>query len=68
MICAATLSRVPNMLPGEDDLIQFLSVLVTSVGALQELQLSAVPPCVIIAIGRDAPAAFEWVVLVRVLK
>ncbi|MCP4421801.1 MAG: HAMP domain-containing histidine kinase [Chloroflexi bacterium] len=68
MICAATLSRVPNMLPGEDDLIQFLSVLVTSVGALQELQLSAVQSWAIIAIGHDAPAAYDWVVLLRVLK
>ena len=68
MLCAVTLSRVPNMLPDEDDLIQFLSVLVNSVGALRELQLSAVQSWAITAIGHDAPAAYDWMILLRVLK
>lgn len=68
MLCAVTLNRAPNMLPDEDDLIQFLSVLVNSVGTLPELQLAAVQSWALTAIGHDAPAAYDWMVLLRVLK
>lgn len=67
-LCAETLHRVPNMLPDEDDLIQFLSVLVDSVGVLRELQLANVQSWALTAIGHDAPAAYDWMVLLRVLK
>jgi signal transduction histidine kinase len=56
------------MLPDEDDLIQFLTVLVDCVGALRELQLAKVQSWALIAIGHDAPAAYDWMVLLRVLK
>ncbi|MCA9954483.1 MAG: HAMP domain-containing histidine kinase [Anaerolineales bacterium] len=56
------------MLPDEDDLIQFLSVLVNSVGALREMQLATVQSWALMAIGHDAPAAYDWMVLLRVLK
>lgn len=68
MLCAVTLRRVPNMLPDEDDLIQFLSVLVNSVGSLPEMQLAIVQSWAITSIGHDAPAAYDWMVLLRVLK
>lgn len=68
MLCAVTLNRLPNMLPDEDDLIEFLSVLVDSIGALPELQLAAVQSWALTAIGHDAPAAYDWMVLLRVLK
>ena len=68
MLCAVTLRRAPNMLPDEDDLIQFLGVLVNSVGGLRELQLAAVQSWAIVSIGHDAPAAYDWMVLLRVLK
>ncbi|MCB8981168.1 MAG: HAMP domain-containing histidine kinase [Ardenticatenaceae bacterium] len=68
MLCAVTFRRVPNMLPDEDDLIQFLSVLVNSVGALREMQLATVQSWALMAIGHDAPAAYDWMVLLRVLK
>ncbi|MAT98171.1 MAG: hypothetical protein CL608_13585 [Anaerolineaceae bacterium] len=67
-LCADTLNRVPNMLPDEDDLIQFLSILVDSVGASRELQLARVQSWALTAIGHDAPAAYDWMVLLRVLK
>ncbi len=67
-LCADTLYRVPNMLPDEDDLIQFLSVLVNSVGMMRELQLANVQSWALMAIGHDAPAAYDWMVLLRVLK
>lgn len=67
-LCADTLYRVPNMLPDEDDLIQFLSVLVNSVSVLRELQLANVQSWALTAIGHDAPAAYDWMVLLRVLK
>ena len=67
-LCTDTLHRVPNMLPDEDDLIQFLSVLVDSVGTLRELQLAKVQSWALTAIGHDAPAAYDWMVLLRVLK
>ncbi len=68
MLCALTLRRAPNMLPDEDDLIQFLSFLVNNVGSLPEQQLAAVQSWAITAIGHDAPAAYDWMVLLRVLK
>lgn len=68
MLCTVTFRRVPNMLPDEDDLIQFLSVLVNSVGTLREVQLAAVQSWALMAIGHDAPAAYDWMVLLRVLK
>ncbi|WP_420644114.1 sensor histidine kinase [Candidatus Leptofilum sp.] len=68
MLCAVTLNRAPNLLVDEDDLIEFLSVLVNSVGALPELQLASVQSWALTAIGHDAPAAYDWMVLLRVLK
>ncbi|MEZ4589666.1 MAG: HAMP domain-containing sensor histidine kinase [Chloroflexota bacterium] len=68
MLCAVTLNRAPNMLVDEDDLIEFLSVLVNSVGSLPELQLASVQSWALMAIGHDAPAAYDWMVLLRVLK
>ncbi|WP_420631205.1 sensor histidine kinase [Candidatus Leptofilum sp.] len=68
MLCAVTLNRAPNLLVDEDDLIEFLSVLVGSVGALPELQLASVQSWALTAIGHDAPAAYDWMVLLRVLK
>jgi signal transduction histidine kinase len=68
MLCAVTLHRAPNLLPDQDDLIEFLSVLVNSVGSLPELQLAAVQSWALTAIGHDAPAAYDWMVLLRVLK
>ncbi len=67
-LCAETLYRVPNMLPDEDDVPQFLAVLVDSVGVLRELQLAKVQSWALTAIGHDAPAAYDWMVLLRVLK
>ena len=68
MLCAVTLRRAPNMLPDEDDLILFLSVMVNSIGSSRELQLAAVQSWAITSIGHDAPAAYDWMVLLRVLK
>jgi len=68
MLCTVTFRRAPNMLPDEDDLIQFLSVLLNSVGTLREVQLAAVQSWALMAIGHDAPAAYDWMVLLRVLK
>lgn len=68
MLCTVTFRRAPNMLPDEDDLIQFLSVLVNSVGTLREVQLATVQSWALMAIGHDAPAAYDWMVLLRVLK
>lgn len=66
--CTATMRRAPNMLPDEDDLIQFISVLVNCIGTLRELQLAHVQSWALMAIGHDAPAAYDWMVLLRVLK
>ncbi len=68
MLCTVTFRRAPNMLPDEDDLIHFLAVLVKSVGTLREVQLAAVQSWALTAIGHDAPAAYDWMVLLRVLK
>jgi signal transduction histidine kinase len=43
-------------------------VLVSSVGTSRELQLANVQSWALTAIGHDAPAAYDWMVLLRVLK
>jgi signal transduction histidine kinase len=68
-LCAATMLRVPrNTLISEDDLIEFLAMLAENAGGLSELQLSAVQVWAITGIGHDAPRAYEWLTILRILK
>lgn len=67
-LCTATLRRAPNMLVDEDDLFEFLAMLADNVGTLPELQLANVQSWAITSIGHDARSAYDWLVVLRVLK
>ncbi len=68
ILCTATLYRAPNMLVDEDDVIEFLAMLADSVVALPEEQLAHVQSWAITSIGHDARGAYDWLVMLRVLK
>lgn len=67
-LCTATLYRAPNMLVDEDDLFQFLALLADNVGGLPESQLAHVQSWALTSIGHDARGAYDWLVVLRVLK
>ncbi|HRQ38567.1 MAG TPA: HAMP domain-containing sensor histidine kinase [Chloroflexota bacterium] len=68
VLCSATLRRAPNMLVDEDDLFEFLALLADSVTALPEMQLANVQSWALTSIGHDARGAYDWLVVLRVLK
>lgn len=68
MLCMDTMRRAPNLLVDEDDLIEFLSLLAKNVDALPETQLANVQSWAITSIGHDARGAYDWLVILRVLK
>lgn len=67
-LCEATLQRAPNMLPDEEDVAEFLALLVQHVESAREKQLSAIQFWALTSIGYDAPFANDWVTLLRVLR
>ncbi|MCP4357877.1 MAG: HAMP domain-containing histidine kinase [Chloroflexi bacterium] len=67
-LCAGTLRRAPNMLVDEDDLFIFLANLAANVGSLREIQLANIQSWAITSIGHDARGAYDWLVVLRVLK
>ena len=68
-LCAATMQRASlGGLVSEDDLIEFLVMLAMYAGSLPELQLNAVQGWAITSVGQDAPRAYDWLTLLRVLK
>lgn len=68
VLCTATLRRAPNMLVDEDDLFEFLGMVAENVSALPELQLANVQSWAITSVGHDARGAYDWLVVLRVLK
>ncbi|MCA9970317.1 MAG: HAMP domain-containing histidine kinase [Anaerolineales bacterium] len=67
-LCRATLYRVPNLLPDEQDVTEFLQLMAENLGAAREEQLSTVQFWALTSIGHDAPFASDWVTVLRVLK
>lgn len=67
-LCSATLYRAPNMLVDEDDLFEFLALLADNVDQLPEQQLANAQSWAITNIGHDARGAYDWLVVLRVLK
>jgi signal transduction histidine kinase len=67
-LCEATLERAPNMLPDEEDVADFLQLLVDNTGQPRETQFSNVQRWALTCIGQDARAASNWVTLLRVIK
>lgn len=56
------------MLVDEDDIIEFLALLANHVGELPEVQIANVQSWAITSIGHDARGAYDWLVVLRVLK
>ncbi len=67
-LCVLTMNRAPNMLIVEDDLQEFLLVLAETADKLAELQLSSIQNWALTEIGQDARGAYDWLVILRVLK
>ena len=68
VLCAVTFNRVSNLLVDEDDLIAFLSMLAPIVERSPEVQLAAVQAWAVIGVGHDARGAYDWLIVLRVLK
>ena len=68
VLCAVTFNRVSNLLVDEDDLIAFLSMLAPIVDRSPEVQLAAVQAWAVIGVGHDARGAYDWLIVLRVLK
>ncbi len=68
VLCAATFNRVSNLLVDEDDLIAFLSMLAPIIERSPEAQLAAVQAWAVIGVGHDARGAYDWLIVLRVLK
>lgn len=65
----ATLQRtMPQTALSEDDLIEFVAMLAEQAGGLPELQLAAVQAWALMAIGQDAPRAYDWLTTLRIFK
>ncbi len=67
-LCVQTIGRAPNMLIVEDDLLEFLRVLAEAADKLTELQLASIQNWALTEIGQDARGAYDWLVMLRVLK
>lgn len=67
-LCAETMNRVPNMLIDEDALLYFLETLAETADKLTELQLSSIQNWALTEIGQDARGAYDWLVVLRVMK
>ncbi|HFQ94463.1 MAG TPA: HAMP domain-containing histidine kinase [Anaerolineae bacterium] len=68
VLCAVTFNRVSNLLVDEDDLIAFLSMLAPIIERSPEVQLAAVQAWAVIGVGHDARGAYDWLIVLRVLK
>jgi signal transduction histidine kinase len=67
-LCRMTLERAPNLLPDQDDIADFLDVIVNHVRAPRDVQFSSVQNWAYIHIGQDPLLASNWVTLLRVIK
>lgn len=67
-LCQATLQRAPTLLPDDEDVLAFINLLTDNIGTARELQLSTIQFWALTTIGHDAPAAFDWLTILRVLK
>jgi signal transduction histidine kinase len=67
-ICLSTFSRMPPVVPNEDDVFQFISMLATNIADIPERQLSAIQGWALMNIGHDARGAYDWLVVLRILK
>lgn len=67
-LCAAVLRRAPNMLPDEQDVAHFLTVLANCVAESRHRRLAEVQGWALRSVGHDALAASDWLTILRVLK
>lgn len=67
-LCQKTINKAPTLLPDKEDVADFLNMLAQNIGQTRESQLLAVHYWALTAIGHDAPAAYDWLTILRVLK
>ncbi len=67
-LVARTVYRAPNLLPDQEDIAEFIDLLAETVGSTRDTQLSAIQFWALTGIGYDAPAAYDWLTILRVLK
>lgn len=67
-LCAATLQRAPTLLPDDEDVLAFINLLADNIYTARESQLSTIQFWALTIIGHDAPAAFDWLTILRILK
>jgi signal transduction histidine kinase len=67
-LAEATLHRAPTLLPDEEDVLAFINLLADNIGMARETQLLAIQFWALTTIGQDAPAAFDWLTILRVMK
>jgi signal transduction histidine kinase len=68
VLSEATLQRTLNLLPDKDDLDVFIVMLADIAGEAPVNQLTAVQYWALTSIGQDAPAARDWLTILRVFK
>ncbi|MCP4425589.1 MAG: HAMP domain-containing histidine kinase [Chloroflexi bacterium] len=67
-LVATTMYRAHNLLPDKEDVDAFVDLLANYIGATRDTQLSAIQFWALTSIGYDAPAAYDWLTVLRVLK
>lgn len=67
-ICGVALDRAPNLLVGQREVTNFLSMVMTGVDETPDTQIAAVQSWAASGIGDDALLANDWLTLLRLLK
>ena len=67
-LVARTIYRAPNLLPDRQDVAAFVNLLADALGSTRDTQLSTIQFWALTGIGYDAPAAYDWLTVLRVLK
>ena len=67
-ICLDTHHQLPAMGISEDQISRFLLLLARNVGAQRENQMSVVQGWALTEIGHDARGAYDWLIILRVIK
>ncbi len=67
-LCGAVLRRAPNLLPDEDDLAGFLTVVREGLDDAGSRQLSRIQSWAVQTLGSDEALARDWVTLLRLAK
>lgn len=67
-ICRSTLRRAPNLLPDDQDIFDYIILIKTLLSEPREKQIVTIQHWILTSVGQDAPAARDWITILRVLK